>query len=154
MNIAEVAQERDTQKGKNLTFIIDNETYGFEIKYVKQIIGVQDITPIPDQPAYIKGVINLRGQIIPIMDIRTKFNKPLVEYDDRTCIIILEVNGMTVGVIVDRVSEVIAIADEDIADTAGITADIQNRFIRGIGKAGTKVIIMLDSRELMKHGQA
>ena len=142
--------EQATQKGKNLTFNVDNETYGFEIKYVRQIIGLQEITPVPEQPRYIKGIINLRGQIIPIMDIRLKFQKEEKDYDDRTCIIVLDVEELSIGVIVDRVSEVIEIDDANITDAPEFNQDISDRYIRGIGKIGEKVVILLDCRKLTK----
>ena len=142
--------EQATQKGKNLTFNVDNETYGFEIKYVRQIIGLQEITPVPEQPRYIKGIINLRGQIIPIMDIRLKFQKEEKDYDDRTCIIVLDVEELSIGVIVDRVSEVIEIDDANITDAPEFDQEISDRYIRGIGKIGEKVVILLDCRKLTK----
>lgn len=150
---AELLADREKQKGKNLTFIIDTETYGLEIKYVRQIIGMQKITFVPDQPIYKKGIINLRGQIIPIMDLRLKFKKEENEYGDRTCIIVLDVNDMTVGIIVDQVSEVVTIYDDDIVDPPEFDAEIQNRLIRGIGKTNQKVIILLDSCQLVKDGE-
>jgi len=145
--------EQATQKGKNLTFNVDNETYGFEIKYVRQIIGLQEITPVPEQPRYIKGIINLRGQIIPIMDIRLKFQKEEKDYDDRTCIIVLDVEELSIGVIVDRVSEVIEIDDANITDAPEFDQEISDRYIRGIGKIGEKVVILLDCKQLIKHGE-
>lgn len=144
--------EQATQKGKNLTFNVDNETYGFEIKYVRQIIGLQEITPVPEQPSYIKGIINLRGQIIPIMDIRLKFLKDEKDYDDRTCIIVLDVEDLSIGVIVDRVSEVIEIDDANITPAPEFDQDISDRYIRGIGKINEKVVILLDCKQLIKHG--
>jgi len=149
-----MAEEQATQKGKNLTFNVDNEIYGFEIKYVRQIIGLQDITPVPEQPKYIKGIINLRGQIIPVMDIRLKFQKEEKDYDDRTCIVVLDVDDLSLGVIVDRVSEVIEIADENITDAPDFDQEINERYIRGIGKIEEKVVILLDCKQLIKHGEA
>lgn len=143
--------EQETQKGKNLTFNIDKETYGLEIKYVRQIIGLQEITPVPEQPVYIKGIINLRGQIIPIMDIRLKFKKDEKEYDDRTCIIVLDVEDLSVGVIVDRVSEVIEIDDANITEPPDFDQAIEDRYIRGIGRIDEKVLILLDCQELVRH---
>jgi len=149
-----MAEEQATQKGKNLTFNVDNEIYGFEIKYVRQIIGLQDITPVPEQPKYIKGIINLRGQIIPVMDVRLKFQKEEKDYDDRTCIVVLDVDDLSLGVIVDRVSEVIEIADENITDAPDFDQEINERYIRGIGKIEEKVVILLDCKQLIKHGEA
>ncbi|MGB3366951.1 MAG: chemotaxis protein CheW, partial [Acidaminobacteraceae bacterium] len=115
----------DTQRGKYLTFSIGKENYGLEIKYVIDIIGIQSITEIPDQPYYIKGVINLRGKIIPTMDIRMRFNKDYREYDDRTCIIVVEISDLSVGIIVDRVLEVIEIENENISLAPKFNGDFQ-----------------------------
>ena len=102
----EAVDTEDTQKDKFLTFSVENENYGLDIKHVTEIIGIQGITQIPHQPHYMKGVINLRGKIIPTMDIRLRFNKEERSYDERTCIIVLNVNELDVGVVVDRVLEV------------------------------------------------
>ena len=111
---AEVLLEEDTQKNKFLTFVIGNENYGIDIKVVTEIIGIQTITTIPEMPDYVKGIINLRGKINPVIDMRLKFKKNYVPYNDRTCIVIIEVEGIAVGLIVDSVSEVIEIAEENI----------------------------------------
>ena len=94
-----------------LAFILENEYYGIDISAVIEIIGIQKITQMPQQPDYVNGVINLRGKIIPTIDVRTRFAKQKVEYDERTCIIVVEVREMMVGFIVDRVDEVISISD-------------------------------------------
>ena len=104
--------EEDTQKGKYLIFSLGNEFYGIEIKYVTEIIGVQPITEIPELPDYIKGIINLRGKIIPVMDVRIRFKKSPMEYNDRTCVIVIDVKDTSVGLIVDSVSEVLSIEEE------------------------------------------
>jgi len=150
INIAE-----DTQKGKYLTFSIETENYGLEIKYVIDIIGIQSITEIPDQPYYVKGVINLRGKIIPTMDIRMRFNKEHREYDDRTCIIVVEINELSVGIIVDRVLEVIEIENENISLPPKFNGDFQNRYIAGIGKQeeNEAVIILLDCNKLLNDDE-
>lgn len=95
--------EEDTLKGRYLIFTLDKETYGVEIKYVTEIIGIQTITEIPELPEYVKGIINLRGKIIPVMDVRLRFKKEPKEYNDRTCIIVLDIRDLTIGLIVDRV---------------------------------------------------
>jgi len=89
--------EEDTQKGKYLTFIIGKEVYGIEIKYVMEIIGMQQITEVPELPEYIKGIINLRGKIIPVLDVRLRFKKEPMEYNDRTCIIVVDIKDVSVG---------------------------------------------------------
>ena len=125
-------QIEDTQKGKFLTFCMGNDFYGIEIKYVTEIIGLQPITEIPEMPEYIRGIINLRGKIIPVMDVRLRFRKPFREYNDRTCIVVIEISEVSVGLIVDSVSEVIAIPDEEIVAPPSMTKE-GNRYIIGIG---------------------
>jgi purine-binding chemotaxis protein CheW len=139
----------DTQKGKFLTFKIGKEEYGIEISYVTEIIGIQAITEIPELPGYIKGIINLRGKIIPVMDVRLRFKKEPAEYDDRTCIIVVDINDMSVGLIVDNVSEVISIPEESIVPPPDAKTGFRNRYIKGIGKAGDSVKLILDCNLLL-----
>lgn len=139
----------DTQKDKYLLFAIDKESYGIEIQYIEEIIGIQEVTEIPDQPKYMMGVINLRGKIIPIMDIRKRFNKPFKEYNDRTCIIVMMLKEMWVGLVVDTVSEVLDIPEEAISSPPKVNEDYKNRFIKGIGKVGDRVKIILDCEQLL-----
>ena len=148
-----IDENEDTQKGKFLTFKIGNEEYGIEIKYVTEIIGIQKITEIPELPEYIKGVINLRGQIIPVMDVRLRFKKEPVEYDDRTCVIVVAIDGMPVGLIVDNVSEVISIPEENIVPPPDPKTGFQNRYIKGIGKAGENVKLILDCNMLLSDDE-
>lgn len=140
--------EEDTQKDKYLTFNIENEFYGIEIKYVIEIIGIQPISEVPQLPVYIKGIINLRGKIIPVMDVRLRFEKEPREYNDRTCIIVIQIRDISVGLIVDGVSEVISIHDSEIVDPPEMSRD-KNRFIRGIGKARSGVKLILDCDKLL-----
>ena len=140
----------DTQKGKFLTFCIGNEFYGIEIKYVTEIIGLQPITEIPEMPEYIKGIINLRGKIIPVMDVRLRFRKPFRPYNDRTCIVVIDIKEVSIGLIVDSVSEVIAIPDEEIVAPPDM-ANEGNRYIKGIGKVGNDVKLLLDSDRLLNE---
>jgi purine-binding chemotaxis protein CheW len=140
----------DTQKGKYLTFCIGNEFYGIEIKYVTEIIGMQPVTEIPEMPEYIKGIINLRGKIIPVMDVRLRFKKPFREYNDRTCIVVIEIQEVLVGLIVDTVSEVISIPDEEIVVPPSMTKE-GNKYIKGIGKMGSDVKLILDADKLLNE---
>lgn len=140
--------EEDTQKDKYLTFRIENEFYGIDIKYVIEIIGIQPISEIPQLPEYIKGIINLRGKIIPVMDVRLRFEKEPREYNDRTCVVVAEIKDISVGLIVDGVSEVISIPESDIVDPPEMSRD-KNRFIRGIGKAQSGVKLILDCDKLL-----
>lgn len=140
----------DTQHGRFLTFALGKETYGIEIKCVTEIIGIQPITPLPETADYIKGVINLRGKVIPVVDVRLKFKKPAVSYDDRTCIIVIETQDIFAGLIVDNVAEVVFIEDEDIVPPPSYSAGMQNRYISGIGKTGGNVKLLLDCEQLFK----
>lgn len=147
--IEELTLEEDTQKGKYLTFTLGTEHYGLEIKHVTEIIGIQEITEVPELPEYIKGIINLRGQIIPVMDVRLRFRKPFREYNDRTCVIVVDIKGVSVGLIVDAVSEVLAIQEEEVVPPPDVARGISNRYIKGIGKAGNEVKLILDCNKLL-----
>jgi len=141
----------DEQKDKFLTFKIGDEFYGLEIHYVIEIIGMQKITEIPEQPSQIKGVINLRGNIIPTMDIRARFNKEVREYDERTCTIVIKVGGNRIGLIVDRVSEVITIDGKNISNPPNLNMDEKNYYINGIARTNENIIILLDCMKLVKQ---
>ena len=148
--------EEDDNITKYLTFLLDSEEYGLDIKYVNDIIQFQKITKMPDQPDYIMGVINLRGNIIPTMDIRKRFNKEQIEYNDRTCIIVVEMQDEHVGLIVDTVSEVLAIENENISDAPRFNNDFHNKYIFGITKNKIKddqIVILLDCQKLLRDEQ-
>jgi len=133
---------------KLLTFSLGSEGYGVSILKVKEIIGMMEITPVPRTPEFIKGVINLRGKIIPVMDLRTKFGMESQEYNERTCIIVAEVliNGAQklLGVVVDMVSEVVTISDSQIEPPPEYGTAIEHNSILGIGKIKDRVVIILD----------
>ncbi|CDG35503.1 MAG: purine-binding chemotaxis protein CheW [Hungateiclostridium thermocellum] len=141
--------EEDTQKGKYLTFIIGKEVYGIEIKYVMEIIGMQQITEVPELPEYIKGIINLRGKIIPVLDVRLRFKKEPMEYNDRTCIIVVDIKDVSVGLIVDSVAEVVSIPEENIVPPPEANTGFNNRYIKQIGKVGDEVKLLLDCNKLL-----
>ncbi len=145
--------EEDTQKGKVLTFILGNESYGIEVRYVTEIIGIQPVTEIPELPEYIRGIINLRGKIIPVMDVRLRFAKPYKEYNDRTCIIVVDISDIPIGLIVDGISEVITIPDGEVAAPPK-TGETGSRYIKGIGKTGSTVIMLLDCEKLLSDNEA
>lgn len=146
-------QEEDTQKGKFLTFALGQEFYGIEIKFVTEIIGIQPITAVPEVPDYVKGIINLRGKIIPVVDVRLKFRKPEVAYNDRTCIIVIDVKNLSVGLIVDNVAEVLAIPEEGIVPPPDTKTGFHNRYIKGIGKVGNEVKLLLDCEKLLTEDE-
>ena len=141
--------EEDTQKGKFLTFSLGKETYGIEILHVTEIIGIQDITVIPQALEYIKGVINLRGKIIPVLDVRLRFKMPPKEYTDRTCVIVIDIRDVSVGLVVDSVADVLNIADSDIVEAPQFSLNRTHRFMKHIGKVGSDVILILDCDELL-----
>lgn len=139
----------DTQLAKFLTFVLGLETYALDIRHVREIIGMQKITTVPDVPAYIKGVINLRGKVIPVMDVRIRFRLPLREYDDRTCIIVIHVREWSVGLVVDRVSEVLDIPPHQIEPPPRVGGATSARFLEGMGKVGDQVRLVLNAEELL-----
>lgn len=146
-------QEEDTQKGKFLTFELGNEEYGIEIANVTEIIGIQAITEVPELPAYVKGIINLRGKIIPVMDVRLRFKKEEKEYDDRTCIIVIDIKGLSVGLIIDSVSEVLTISEENIVPPPEISNATHSKYIKGIGKVENDVKLLLDCEKLLSDDE-
>ncbi|KOA18157.1 chemotaxis protein CheW [Clostridium homopropionicum DSM 5847] len=143
--------EEDTQKDKFLIFSIDKEQYGIEIKYVLEIIGIQKITEVPELPDYVKGVINLRGKIIPVMDVRLRFKKNFRDYDDRTCIIVVQIKDMSIGLIIDRVIEVVDIEEEQITPPPELNKSSNNKYIKGIGKIGEEVKLLIDCDKLLSQ---
>lgn len=145
--------EEDTQHGRFLTFLIDSEIFGIEIQFVTEIIGLQEITNVPEVPNYVKGIINLRGKIIPLIDVRLKFNKISIPYDDRTCIIVIDVKGVSIGLIVDNVDEVLTIDDDNISPPPETKTGFENRYIKGIGKANNQVQLLLDCEKLLKANE-
>lgn len=145
--------EEDTQKGRFLTFSLGKENYGIEIKYVTEIIGIQAITEIPELPEYVKGIINLRGKIIPVMDVRLRFKKEPREYNDRTCVIVIDIKDISIGLIVDSVSEVLSIAEQDIVEPPQMNKGFNNRYIKRIGKVGNDVKLLLDCEKLLTEDE-
>ncbi len=134
---------------KYLTFSIDKEEYGIEILKVKEIIGITDITKVPGTSQYIKGVINLRGKIIPVIDFRIKAGFKFREYDDKTCIVIVEVKAMLIGIIVDRVNDVVNIKKESLDSIPELGLKIASNYIQAIGKIKDKIIILLNIENIL-----
>lgn len=145
----EYEEDEDTQEDKFLTFIVNGEEFGIEIRHVTEIIGIQNITEVPDMPHYIKGVINLRGKVIPVMDVRLRFGVKEREYDDRTCIIVINIDEQSVGMIVDRVSEVLDIPKNDVEPPPKVKRGESSRFIKGMGKVDERVKILLNEYQLL-----
>jgi purine-binding chemotaxis protein CheW len=142
--------EEDTLKGRFLTFALGNESYGIEIRYVTEIIGIQPITEVPELPDYVKGIINLRGKIIPVMDVRLRFKKKFREYNDRTCIVVVDIQNNSIGLIVDSVSEVITIPETEIVAPPDMSKE-GSKYISGIGKVGNEVKLLLDCDKLLNE---
>ncbi len=143
----------EIQGGKFLTFALGNEEYGIPIQKVKEIIGIMDITNIPRTPQFIKGVINLRGKIIPVMDLRLKFGLEEKVYNQRTCIIVVEINisesKRMMGIVVDTVSEVVNIQSGEIEPPPQYSAQADNEFLIGMGKVKGKVILLLEIEQVL-----
>ena len=138
----------DTQKGRYMTFMCAGDCYGIAITFVNEIIGLSQVTELPETPDYIKGLINLRGKIVPIIDVRMRFGKPEIEYNDRTCVIVINVEEDTVGLIVDAIAEVVTIDSDNILDPPG-RGGAENRYITGIGKCAGEVKLLVDPAKLI-----
>ena len=141
------------QSEQLLTFSLGNEEYGVSILKVKELIGMMDITPVPRTPQYIKGVMNLRGRIIPVIDLRIKFGMDVQEYNERTCIMVMDIyvqgTPRTMGVIVDSVSEVVSIEDNEIEPPPEYGSTLDADTILGIGKLKEGVVIILDIDKIL-----
>ncbi len=150
------AESVGARAGKYLTFRLASEEYGLEILKVREIIGVMDITHVPRTPEYIRGVINLRGKVIPVLDLRTKFNMETTENTDETCIVVVDASseGDTVqmGLLVDAVSEVLDIQASQIEDAPAFGTSVDTKFILGMGKVNNEVKILLDIDEVLTAG--
>ncbi len=144
--------EEDTQKGKFMTFKIGKEYFGISISYVNEIISMQAITAVPEVTDYIKGLINLRGKIIPVIDVRIRFKMEPLEYTDRTCIIVINVKSTVIGLIVEKIAEVDTILDDDIVPppSLGRKDSEQNKYVYGLARTGENVKLLLDPEKLIK----
>ena len=142
-NVSEVTQSY-TRAGKYLTFYLADEEYGIEIMRVREIFGMLPITIVPQTPEFVRGVINLRGKVIPVIDLRLKFRMDQRDYDKETCIIVVEVDEVHMGIIVDTVQEVLDIANEDIEDSPHFGTSVDTEFILGMGNKDNRVTILLD----------
>lgn len=152
------SQQQDTEleglfaeemEGKYLTFFTDGQLYGIPITNVVQIIGIQEITKVPEFPYYAKGIINLRGSIIPIIDMRLRFGKDEIAYSQRTCIIVARIGEKQVGFVVDGVDEVTEIPDDAVSDSPNIFSDNVTNYICGVGKHDGKVVLLIDTSNVI-----
>ncbi len=147
--LSQVKEGGVNKEGKYLTFSLGGEEYGLEILKVKEIIGIMNITSVPQTPRYVKGVINLRGKVIPVIDLRLKFGMEILEYNERTCIIVVDIAARTshkiiMGIVVDSVSEVLNIKGEEIEDTPTFGVKLNTDYILGMAKVKGNVKILLD----------
>jgi purine-binding chemotaxis protein CheW len=142
-------------EGKFLTFVLSNQEYGIDILRVVEIVGMMETTPIPRTPGFVKGVINLRGKIIPVIDLRLKFDLEAAEYDEKTCIIVTEINGkestFPMGIIVDTVSEVISVNSENIEHTPAFGGDFNPEHILAMAKIKDSVKTLLDINSILNE---
>jgi purine-binding chemotaxis protein CheW len=145
--------QREIRSGKYLTFNLAHEDYGIALLQVKEIIGMLPVTAVPQTPAHVKGVINLRGQVIPVTDLRLKFGMPEMAYTDRTCIIVVEVQGeaatVQMGLVVDAVCEVLQVREQEIEDAPSFGAKVDTDFILGMANMDGGVKILLDIDRVM-----
>jgi purine-binding chemotaxis protein CheW len=145
---SKTASQKDQRAGKYLTFALGNEEFAVQVLRVREIMGIQEITAVPQTPHYVKGVINLRGKVIPVVDLRLKFGLPEVEYTQRTSIIVAQINGVSrklqIGIIVDGVSEVLTLQASDIEDTPDFGYGVEIPYLMGMAKIKGKVKILLD----------
>lgn len=146
-------EEVDLQSNKYLTFLIEKQYYAFPIRDVIEIIEVQEITPVPEFPDYAKGIINLRGRIIPIIDVRLRFHKKEEVYNERTCIIVVNISGLDIGFIVDTVDEVLDIEDENISAAPKISTDRSTKYITGVGKVENRIVLLLDANKMLSEDE-
>lgn len=143
-NLSASGQHEGRPEGRKfLTFMLRNEEYGVEILKVREIIGVMDVTAVPRMPRYVKGVINLRGKVIPVVDLRLKFGLEEIAHTEQTCIIVVDV-GKELGIIVDTVSEVLEIDGNHVESLPSMGGSVDTSFILGMGKVGEAVKILLD----------
>ena len=141
--------DEDSMKDRYLSFRVADEEYGIDIQFVTEIVGIQKISAVPEMPEYIKGVINLRGQVIPVMDVRTRFHMPVQQYNERTCVIVVHIDENFVGLVVDAVKDVASLPQESICEAPRVARSASAQYIKGIGKVGDDVKIILDVYKLI-----
>lgn len=143
------ANQNVAKSGKYLTFALGKEEYGLEILKVMEIIGIMEITAVPQVPEYVKGVINLRGKVIPVISLRRKFDMEEIEHTAETCIIVVNITDILIGIVIDKVQEVLDISQESIEPPPGNGITGKTDYILGIGKVGDKVKILLNIDKIL-----
>ena len=146
--------DEDTLDGRFLIFSLGERNYGIEIKYITEIVGLQTITEIPDMPSYIKGVINLRGKVVALIDVRNRFKMTEIGYTEKTCVVILNIHGQLVGLIVDTVREVIKINPNQMEEAPRFSETEGSRFIKALAKVKNDVKILLNTDRIIKEEDA
>lgn len=145
----ETSAEENDLAGKYLTFYIDETVYGVELTHVIEIISIQSIAGVPDVPYYIKGIINLRGRIVPVIDVRLRIGLPERAYDDHTCIIVVDIDETTVGMIVDSVFEVATFVSEDLSGLPQFTNINTKRYLTSISRVEGHMVLNLDCKQFL-----
>ena len=136
---------------KYLTFILGNDEYGINIGFVTEIIGIVPITFVPDLPPFVKGIVNLRGQMIPVIDVRMRFMKEPLAYNDRTCIIVIQIRDVPVGFIVDSVAACEEIPPDSVIPPPPSKGYGQQKYVKGIGRMNEKIVLLLDCEKLINE---
>lgn len=149
----QTAVQPNTQDRQFLTFLLEEQEYGLEIFKIKEIRGYSSITPIPNVPAHVRGVMNLRGTVLPVIDLRMKFRLQPVEYNRFTVIMIASVGDKTVGLLVDAVSDVLMVADDSIRPAPDFGASVETRFIQGVFESRERLVVGLDLEQLLTEGE-
>jgi purine-binding chemotaxis protein CheW len=153
----QAVQAMADKEGKYLTFFLADEEYGIGILKIKEIIGMMPITTVPQTPEFVKGVINLRGKVIPVIDLRLRFGMEAIDYTDRTCIIVVEIDGsagtVQIGIVVDAVSEVLNVNEEEIEETPTFGAKLNTDYILGMAKMEGGVKILLDIDRVLSNDE-
>lgn len=144
-----IDEDEESIANMYLTFKLAEEEYGIEIMYVTEIVGLQAITEVPDMPEFVKGVVNLRGQVIPVIDVRLRFHMQPKDYDERTCIIVLSIKDVQLGLVVDTVNEVLTIDPKLISPPPKVAAANSAQYIKGMGKINDEVKILLSGERLL-----
>ena len=150
IQINQSQQNEGTENGRFLTFALGEEEFGIDIGYVTEIISMQPVFRLPEVPDYIRGIVNLRGKIIPVIDLRLMFKKEAAEDTERTCIIVIDTGYLSVGLIVDKVTEVTSISSENISPPPNIRTSIRKNYIAGIGKGDDRIIILINCERLFQ----
>lgn len=147
-NISQLTADMSEVEGKYLTFWTDQQLFGIPIAEIEQIVQMQEITSIPEFPSYARGIIHLRGGIIPVIDMRLRLGKMPIEYNDHTCIIIITINEKMIGFIVDGVEEVTSIEDDDIAPPPQMSGAVSDEMLTGVSKLNDHIVLLIDTRKI------